>query len=464
MSNELSDRERTIQRRLAGQAVEVICQRLKRSPRWFHKWWRRYTRPTSGASAGLLEGPEGLYDLSHAPRTVIDRIPPELERLIISVRRRLAAHATPDTRYQRIGAPTVLSELRALHLSPLPGLRTTPAPTAEQVRVERVLHRHGLTSPRIRFAEPINPVGYPTPLADDSNRLHQVDIVGPFYLKGRRQRWYVYVCKDVYDGAIYLKLCPSRRMDQVLAFLLDAWHALGVPAQVQFDNAREFVGWGKSARYLTRVIRLCLYLAVTPIFIPQRRPQRNGAVENFNSWFQPLLFQRHFKRPGYLRRELVRLMETANEHHVQPRLGQRTIAQYTCPNRRCGSSRQAAAPAARQTQTRSRSSGHCRRARDLHSISLGPRPDQPVGPNLPDWPAAQVHLRQNRLGYPPPAPDGIRSRQDLQALAVQIEPALTSRICTIPWQWSRPFCARSCGSANHSKPEPRSFGGPHVEM
>ncbi len=59
-----------------------MCQRLKRSPRWFHKWWRRYTRPSpqrqsalgqaSGASAGRLEEPEGLYDLSHAPRTVIE--------------------------------------------------------------------------------------------------------------------------------------------------------------------------------------------------------------------------------------------------------------------------------------------------------------------------------------------------------------------------------------------------------
>ncbi len=125
MSNELSDRENGIRLRLAGEAVEVICQRLKRSPRWLHKWWRRY----------LLEGPEGLYDLSHAPRTVIDRIPPELERLIVSVRRRLAAHATPDTRYQRIGAPTVLAELKALHLNPLPGLRT----------IERVLQRHGIT-------------------------------------------------------------------------------------------------------------------------------------------------------------------------------------------------------------------------------------------------------------------------------------------------------------------------------
>jgi hypothetical protein len=65
-----------------------------------------------------------------------------------------------------------------------------------------------------------------------------------------------------------------------------------------------------------------------PIFIPQRRPQRNGAVENFNGWFQPLLFQRHFKYPAVLRRELARLMATVNEQHIQSRLGQRTATQY----------------------------------------------------------------------------------------------------------------------------------------
>lgn len=308
MSDEFSDRQLAIQLRLAGEAVEAICLRLQHSVRWFHKWWRRY----------VAEGPEGLCELSRTPRTVLDRIPPQVERMVVSVRRRLEAHATPETRYQRVGAPTILAELKALQLTPLPGLRT----------IERVLYRHGLTSPRIRLASPVTPDGYPAPLADDSNRLHQIDIVGPFYLKGRRQRWYIYVCKDVFDGAIYLKLCPSRRMDEVLSFLRDAWRQLGLPTQAQFDNAREFSGWGKSAHYLTRVIRLCLYLQVTPIFIPQRRPQRNGAVENFNGWFQPLLFRWHFKRPGDLRRELERLTMTVNDHHIQPRLGQRTIAHY----------------------------------------------------------------------------------------------------------------------------------------
>ena len=117
-----------------------------------------------------------VYELSRAPRAMLERIAPQVERKIVSVRRRLEAHATPETRYQRIGAPTVQAELKALHLSPVPALRT----------IERVLHRHGLTSPRIRFAAPLNPNGYPAPLADDSNRLHQVDIIGPFYLKGKR--------------------------------------------------------------------------------------------------------------------------------------------------------------------------------------------------------------------------------------------------------------------------------------
>ena len=308
MNNEFLARQLAIQLRLAGETFEAICRQLKRSETWLHKWWRRY----------VAEGAEGLYELSRAPRTFVERIPPYLERMIVSIRRRLEAHARPETRYQRVGALTIQAELKALGVKQVPGLRT----------IERVLHQHGLTSPRVRFASPINPGGYPAPTATDSNQLHQVDLVGPVYLKGQRQRWYIYVCKDVFDGAVYLKLARSRQMDNVLAFLIETWQQLGLPAQVQFDNAREFCGWGQSARYLTRVIRLCLHLRVTPIFIPHRRPQRNGAVENFNGWFQPLLFQRHFKRPSVLRRELARLMATVNEQHVQARLGQRTVAQY----------------------------------------------------------------------------------------------------------------------------------------
>ena len=50
-------------------------------------WWRH-----------LECGTEGLYDLTRANHRA-QRIPPELERTILSIRRRLQAHASPTTRY-----------------------------------------------------------------------------------------------------------------------------------------------------------------------------------------------------------------------------------------------------------------------------------------------------------------------------------------------------------------------------
>ncbi len=49
----------------------------------------------------------------------------------------------------------------------------------------------------------------------------------------------------------------SRDMDTVLACLVHAWQCLGLPAVVQFDNGKEFCGWGHWPRSLSRVIRLC---------------------------------------------------------------------------------------------------------------------------------------------------------------------------------------------------------------
>jgi Homeodomain-like domain/Integrase core domain len=307
MNDEFTARQRAVALRLAGRPVLQICRALGRTEAWFHKWWRRY----------LDGGAEGLFDLTRA-RHVTQRIPPEVERAILSVRRRLQAHAAPATRYSLIGATAILTELKALGFRPLPSPRT----------IERVLQRNGLTAPRVRLAPLLPRQPYPGPQARASNDLHEVDLVGPIYLKGRRQRYYIWVGKDAFDGAVCLRLAESRRMDEVLGFLGECWKDLGRPEQVQFDNARELCGWGPSARTLSRVIRLCLRFGVSPVFIPEGEPQFNGSVENFNGWFQDPLFDRHFKRPGDLRRELARLQEAVNTQHAHPRLGGQTPAQH----------------------------------------------------------------------------------------------------------------------------------------
>ena len=308
MSDELSIRQMAIRLRLAGESIESICSTLKRSKPWFHKWWGRY----------LAMGPEGLYDLTRANHQVARQTPPQIERAVLSVRRRLEARATPQTRYGQIGAAVIREELRTLGLTSLPSMRT----------IARILKRAGLTNPSVRLAQPLTRSDYPGPQAQDSNQVHQVDGVGPRYLKGDKTRYYFWVCKDVFDQAVYLELVKGRSMDGVLAFLIRAWQHLGLPEMVQFDNGREFCGFGYAARHLSRVIRLCLRLGIEPIFIPPGKPQRNGSVENFNGWFQPVLLKRPYRRPGDLRRQLRLLMTTTNEQHVHPQLGYKTPAQY----------------------------------------------------------------------------------------------------------------------------------------
>jgi transposase InsO family protein len=308
MSDELSIRQMAIRLRLAGEKVETICSTLKRSKPWFHKWWRRY----------LAMGPEGLYDLTRANHQVARQTPPHIERAVLSVRRRLEARATPQTRYGQIGAAIIREELRTLGLTPLPSMRT----------IGRILKRAGLTNPSVRLARSLAQSDYPGPQAQDSNQVHQVDGVGPRYLKDDKSRYYFLVCKDVFDQAVYLELVKGRSMDGILAFLIRAWQHLGLPEMVQFDNGREFCGFGCSARHLSRVIRLCLRLEIEPVFIPPGKPQRNGSVENFNGWFQPALLKRSYRRPGDLRRQLRLLMTAVNEQHVHPQLGYKTPAQY----------------------------------------------------------------------------------------------------------------------------------------
>ncbi len=82
MNDAFTARQRAITLRLAGRPVKDICHALGHTEAWLHKWWHRY----------LEFGAEGLYDLTRA-RHVIQRIPPELERTILAIRRRLQAHA-----------------------------------------------------------------------------------------------------------------------------------------------------------------------------------------------------------------------------------------------------------------------------------------------------------------------------------------------------------------------------------
>ena len=227
MNDELAARHRAITLGLAGRPVQVICAAVGRSKVWFHKWWDRY----------LEAGPEGLYDWTRANHHIAQRLLPELERTILSIRRRLHAHATPATRYSLLGATAILAELKTLGIRPLPCERT----------IQRVLERNGSTAPRVRLTPLLPRQEWPGPQARASNELHEVDLAGPVYLKGSGHRYYIWVGKDAFDGAVCLRLALPDAWTKSCGSSGSAGKDLGRPDQVQFDNARELSGWGPAA-------------------------------------------------------------------------------------------------------------------------------------------------------------------------------------------------------------------------
>jgi len=307
MHGELADRQRAIRLRLAGESMESSCRTLKRPKPWLHQWWQRY----------LALGPEGLYDLTRANHRVVNRTPPRIERAVLSIRRRLAARATPETRYSVLGAATIRQALEGLGISPLPSLRT----------IERLLERASLTGPPVRLARRLAQTNDPGPQAHASNQRHQGDVVGPRYLQGDQTPYDFLVCKDAFDQAIDIECVRRRARQGLLTFLIQAWQQLGPPAVVRFDHGKECCGWGRWPRSLRRVMRRCLRLGLEPVFIPEGMPQRHGSVEHCNGWCQPLLLGRRWRGPGEIRRELRRLIATAKAQHVQASLGYRTPAQ-----------------------------------------------------------------------------------------------------------------------------------------
>jgi putative transposase len=306
MSHELSLRQKAVRWKQAGRGVNWICQQLERSREWFYKWWNRYQR----------EGASGLRDRSPAPKSNPQRWSSEIRQAILDIRDRLMRRRGPRERYRLAGAPTIRHELACLGYDPLPSLRT----------IVRILQAGGRTSPAFRTQPCTSSSSYPAVRITHSNQRHQVDLIGPRYLKGSRRQWFFLVYRDVYDGAVFVEFQPKPRMETVLAFIVRAWQQLGLPDILQVDNSDLF-GLTSHPGSLNRFVRLALLVGIELVFIPEHEPWRNGAIEHFNGWLQERLLVIPLHSPSQVRRELNAMMDACFHEHIHPHLHFQTTAQ-----------------------------------------------------------------------------------------------------------------------------------------
>ena len=156
------------------------------------------------------------------------------------------------------------------------------------------------------------------------NNIHQVDLVGPRYIKGDG-RFYSINVMDRFSHWVYLESQRTKADDPVAASLLRSWKAMGIPDFVQLDNELSFRGSNRYPRSFGIVIRMCLHHGVTPVFIPVSEPWRNGDVERFNETYDKTFFRRQWF-PSYeaLKRQSKNFQRFHNRHHRYSCLNGRT--------------------------------------------------------------------------------------------------------------------------------------------
>jgi hypothetical protein len=287
-------RSEAVRRRLAGESPAEIARSLGRSRQWVAKWVRRHGSGEEHWAVGARRG----------PRRGANRTPAEVEALVLGVRERLA-----ENPWAQVGAPAIAWELEKLGAW-APPLRT----------IERILQRGGLTErSRPRRRQPKG-IPYPAQLAQRPGEIHEADLVGPRHLAGG-VRFYALNAVDLAPHRAAIEIVEDKLDEGIARGLIALWERLGVPARVKFDNGGPFI----CPRGLGLVIRLCLHQGVTPVFIPQGEPWRNGTVERFNDTFDKrFLRQERFTSLAQLRERSRAFERFHNEHHRYRATGGRT--------------------------------------------------------------------------------------------------------------------------------------------
>lgn len=245
-------RIQAIQRYLSGEKISAIARSYRKSRAWFYKWLKRYK--ASGGQGDWYKGQ------SKAPKTKPTKVCSGVEKHIIAARTNLQ-----QKRYSQTGAIAIQYEFMRQGLDPPPVWT-----------INRVLARHGLNK-KPSYAYKRSNKEYP----DLFIHKHQLDLIGPRYLKGDG-RYYTVNIIDTECHSVFVKPVRTKSTIEVVSALADFWSSHGMPDCLQLDNELAFRGSNRYPRSFGAVVRFALSLNVAPVFIPVAEPWRNGVIEKFN--------------------------------------------------------------------------------------------------------------------------------------------------------------------------------------
>lgn len=216
---------------------------------------------------------------SRAPGRVHNGTSPEVELAVLACRQRLATTSALGF----YGAQTIADTLRAEGtLLPLPSVRT----------IGRILQRHGVLDGRRRLRRPAPPPGWYVPaLHLRQADVEAFDVIEGLVIEGRGEIE-VLTGKALWGPAAVAWPMSGVTAHTVLEHVLPYWRRYGLPHFAQFDNDMRFQGGHNHPDVLGRVVRVCLSLGITPIFVPPREHGFQAVIEHFNGLWQAKVWQR----------------------------------------------------------------------------------------------------------------------------------------------------------------------------
>jgi len=251
-------RMKAVQRLLAGEDPEEICDSLGCSRSWLYKWASRYTP----------DNPTWFDEQSRRPLSNPFRTPAEIEKIVELVRLDL---------YNSdlfCGNQAIQWKLIDMEVQPVPSLST----------IGRILRRRELTHRRTGRYTPKGKK-YPDLPTLLPNQTQQIDMVGPCYLAGPI-KFYSLHAVDASINRCGIEPITSRAAQSVLDAVYGIWMRMGIPENLQVDNELSFYGSPTHPRGMGPLIRLCLRYGINLWFIPPSEPWRNGVVEKFNDHYR----------------------------------------------------------------------------------------------------------------------------------------------------------------------------------
>jgi hypothetical protein len=280
-------RKKAIKRYKNGESPKEIYQSLGKGKTWFFKWLKRHK----------LDGEDWANNHSRKPHQSPKRIDKIMEQTVIETRKYLEKRL-----YSQIGALAINYNLNKQGIIP-PPIST----------INKILRRNNLMHKRTKYSP--KGINYPSLAITRSNYLHQLDVVGPRYLK-EDGRFYSANIIDAYDRRNSIN--PDRRQNRmaITQALICSWNTLGIPCYLQMDNQLPMRGSNQYPHSFGPVIRLCLYMGIQPLFIPLREPWRNGIIEHFQNVFDKMFFRtQYFKDFDHLYKKAKEFELFHNQNH-----------------------------------------------------------------------------------------------------------------------------------------------------